>query len=70
MKVKATYVSVWDGGVELSSNCLFDTETKVVSDIDEVYDVDVDVLEEERLELVDGTIIPRESFILEDEVEI
>ena len=34
MKVKATYVSVWDGGTEVRTNCVVDTETRKVEAVD------------------------------------
>ena len=36
MKVKATYVSVWDGEETITSSCDFDTETNLASDIEQV----------------------------------
>lgn len=52
--MKAIYVSVWDGGIEIRTNCQFDPTTKEVSNI-EVAAVDgLDVLEDEYIELPDG----------------
>jgi hypothetical protein len=33
MKIKAQYVSVWDDGTEIRSNCFFDDQNKTVEDI-------------------------------------
>lgn len=47
--MKATYVSIWDGGVKISTSCDFNPETKEVSDI-ETTDIDgLDILEEQIL---------------------
>lgn len=54
---KATFVSVWDGGTEIRTNCLYDAETNTVSDI-ETADVNgLDILDEQFIELEDGTEI-------------
>lgn len=44
MKEHAIYISVWDDNYAISSFCLFDRETKTVSDI-QVVDVSNDDLE-------------------------
>jgi hypothetical protein len=64
MEEQATYVSVWDGGVAVRSKCTYNRETGIVSDI-ECVDVDVDSLEDEYIELSDGTQI--HDFINEDD---
>lgn len=54
---KATYVSIWDDGIVIQSSCLFDKKTGTVSEIEKV-DVDsVDILNDEYIELSDGTKI-------------
>lgn len=64
---KAIYVSVWDGGVEVRTNCLYNGETKVVSDI-ETADVDgLDTLEDEYVLLPSGVEI--RDFINEFDIE-
>ena len=64
---KATYVSVWDGGIEVKTPCTYNGETKVVSDI-EVAEIDgLDMLDDEFIVLPSGTII--RDFINEDDVE-
>lgn len=64
---KAIYVSVWDGGVEVKTRCLYNGETKVVSDI-ETADVDgLDILEDEYVLLPSGVEV--RDFINEDDVE-
>lgn len=53
--MKAKYVSVWDGGIEVKTNCQYDPTTKEVYDI-ETSDVDgLDVCEDEYVLLPDGT---------------
>lgn len=43
---KATFVSVWDDGYEVTSDCTVDTDTNEVLDIDIVYvdELDVEIL--------------------------
>lgn len=54
--VNATYYSVWSGGVEVSSPCKYNTDSKIVSDIrDSNADVGDNNLENEYVELADGT---------------
>lgn len=53
--MKATFVSVWDGGIEVVTNCNFDTHTRIVSDI-EYSNVDgIEVLDDEYVILEDDT---------------
>lgn len=54
--MKATYVSIWDGDVRISTQCEFDPETKKVWNIQSA-DVNVEILEDEFVELPDGTEI-------------
>ena len=55
MKTHATFVSVWDGGIEIRSNCEFNPISKEVTDID-IAEVDgLETLEDEYVELPDGT---------------
>lgn len=62
--MKATYVSVWDGGIQIRTNCKFDQATKQVSDV-ESADVDgLDFCEEEFIELSNGEVI--KDFVNED----
>ncbi len=54
---KATFVSVWDGGTEVRTNCLYDADTNTAFDI-ETADVNgLDILDEQFIELADGTEI-------------
>jgi len=54
--MKATYVSVWDGGTEVRSSCDFFPSTLNVSNIETVdVDVDDECLVREYIELPDGT---------------
>ncbi len=51
----ATFVSVWDGGIEIRTDCEYNPITKEVSDID-IAEVDnLECLEDEYVELPDGT---------------
>ena len=52
--MKAIYVSIWDGDVEIRTQCEFDPDTKKVWNIQSA-DVNVDILEDEFVELPDGT---------------
>jgi hypothetical protein len=45
-----TYVSVWDGGTKVKSDCLYNPTTRQVV-IKQVHDEDVDVLDEEYVVL-------------------
>lgn len=53
MIIKAEFVSVWDGGYAISTECKVNTETKEVFDIEVVEDVEVDTLDEEYI-ILDG----------------
>lgn len=60
MKVKAKYVSVWDNGSDrIESSCMFNPETKEVTDIEVVAvdGMDLNYLDEEYIELESGEII-------------
>ena len=69
--MKATYVSIWEGGTPIRSSCEFNPETKTVSDIESV-DVDgmnLSYCEEEFVELPNGEVV--KTFTREDDgVEI
>jgi len=67
--MEAIYVSVWDGGTEISTKCNFDPQTKNVTDV-ESADVDgLDSLDREYIILPDGTEIERKDFLLDGEEE-
>ena len=52
MIVDGIYVSLWDGGnIRLESSCKVNLETKEVFDIEPAFDVDVDSLDEEFVEI-------------------
>ena len=53
--LKSKYVSVWDCGTTLESDCKFDYEKKECFDIKQQYDVNVDILIDEYVILPDGT---------------
>ena len=59
MKVNATYVSVWDGGTRIESNCKYNTETREVTNVGmvSVEKMDLEILDEEFVELPNGRII-------------
>ena len=60
--MKATYISIWDG-IEISSNCEYDKNTNTVSDIDSIDVQGIENLQEEYIELEDGSKIT--DFIVE-----
>jgi hypothetical protein len=64
--VNATYVSVWDGGTEIRTKCRFNTQTNIVSDIEQSDVGGVDILDREYVELEDGTEI--DNFFNADEL--
>lgn len=67
MYSKATFVSVWDGGIEIRSNCLFNTETKDITDI-ETIDIDgLEVLMDEYVELEGGEKVSVKECSVEGE---
>jgi hypothetical protein len=59
MKTKATYVSVWNGGLEITSPCKIDLKTKEVTDVGQVdtESMDLETLDREFIRLIDGTEI-------------
>ena len=61
--IKSKYVTVWDGGTEITTNCNYNPDTKIVSDIEMV---EVDILDDEYVLLPDGTEI--RDFINEDDL--
>ena len=61
--MKATYVTIWDGGTEIRTNCHYDPDSKEVTNIESV-NVNVEILEDEYIEFEDGTQI--RDFIRED----
>lgn len=57
--VDATYVSVWDGGTEISTSCKYNKTTGDVTEIDSA-DVDgLDILDREYVLLSDGEEIEK-----------
>lgn len=57
--MNATYVSIWDDGFRVETNCVFNPETKEVTDVDsiDVEGLGLDFCDEEFIELPDGTEI-------------
>lgn len=51
----ATFVSVWDDGIEIKTSCKVNTETREVFDIEETY--------------VDGLGIVNEEYVIIDEMD-
>lgn len=51
----ATFVSVWDDGYEVKSDCRIDTNTNKVLDIEMVYvdELDLEILDREYI-IIDG----------------
>lgn len=65
--VTAIFVSVWDDGIEIRSKCMYNPQTKNVTDIDSM-DIDgrnLDILNEEYVELTDGKHV--KNFTIEGE---
>lgn len=62
--MKAIYVSVWDGGVEVKTKCEFDTTTKEVSNVEVSMVEGLEICEDEYILLPDGTEI--RDFITDD----
>lgn len=65
--VFATYVSVWDGGVEITSDCIYNPIEKDVYDIEMVEAEGLNHLEDEYILLADGTRIDRDDFTFNGE---
>ena len=63
--MKAKYTSVWDGGVNIITNCDYDPATKIVSKIESVDPGKVRDLDDEFVTLPDDTEV--RDFIMEDE---
>jgi len=63
--MKAKYTSVWDGGINITTNCDYDPQTKKVSNIESVDPGNVQDLDDEFITLPDDTEV--RDFILEDE---
>lgn len=65
--MKAKYVSVWDGGTTVTTNCDYYPKINVVSDIESSNIEGLEVLDDEYILLPDGSEI--RDFINEDEYE-
>ena len=53
--MKASYTSVWEGGIEVTTSCDYNPYNGLVSDI-EIASVDgLEILQDEYVELEDGT---------------
>lgn len=57
MEEQATYVSVWDGGIQIRTKCTYNRISGVVYDIETAEIEGLDILEDEYVELSDGTKI-------------
>ena len=54
--MKAKFVSVWDGGYEIETDCDYNPDTKIVSNIEVSEDCEtVEHLDREFIRLPDGT---------------
>lgn len=60
---KAKYVSVWDGGIIIRTDCLYNPATNDVSDIEQADVVGLDMLEDEYIEFAGAEI--REFVIID-----
>lgn len=65
---KATYVSVWDGGIEIRTRCLFNRDMSTVFDVESADVNGLEVLEDEYVELADGTEV--REFNTEDDLDV
>jgi len=63
----ATYVTVWDGGIEIRTRCLFNRAMSTVFDVESADVNGLDILEDEYVELADGTEI--RDFLNEDDLD-
>lgn len=62
MTIAATYVSVWDNGLEIRTNCQWDPQKHVATLVKSVDVAGVDMLTREYVELPDGTTIQVDSL--------
>lgn len=55
-KIKAIFVSVWDGGTVISTSCMFNPKTNDATDIvqADVSGMDLETLDEQYVELPNG----------------
>ncbi len=63
--MKATYVSVWDSGIEIRTACEINLDTKDVTDVESVEVDGLDTLNEQFVELPNGDKIT--EFTLDGE---
>lgn len=62
--IDATYVSVWDDGLEMRSKCKYDPVILNVTDIQSADLQGLEVLEREYLVLSDGKTLERDEFTI------
>jgi hypothetical protein len=64
--INANYVSIWDGGTEIRTECKFDTKKNLAFDIESTDEniEDLDFLDKEYIELPSGETV--ETFTTED----
>lgn len=60
MKENVLFISVWNGGFEVTTNATYDPKTKIVSDI-ELYDGELIDEDGDELEFLDGQFIELQS---------
>jgi azurin len=65
--MEAIYVSVWDGDVEIRTKCEYNPVTRDVTDIESVEANGVENLDDEYVELPDGSVIQRIDFTIDGE---
>lgn len=53
--MKATYTSVWEGGIEVTTSCNYNPHNGLVSDVETADVGGLDILHDEYVELEDGT---------------
>ena len=63
--MKATYTSVWDGGIEVTTACQYNPDTKTVTDIEDSGVEGVECLEDEFV-TVDGHDLREEDGVTFD----
>lgn len=63
--IKAKYVSVWDDGIEIRTNCEYNPVTNDVTNIESVSGEGLENLEREYVELPNGTEIKRKDFTID-----
>jgi hypothetical protein len=66
MTIKASYTSVWDGGIRVTAPCEYDPDTKTVMNIEQSGVDGVEDLEDEYVTLPDGADLREEDGVTFD----